>query len=112
MYSNPPAHGARVVANVLADEKLFNQWREHIKLMSSRVIEMREALRAELINYLILNIVLYIYHCRRDSRVQFCNDIFDDNIFINYRYKIYSVFFFFKNKCNYYFVEIIYYNYI
>ncbi|XP_050684702.1 aspartate aminotransferase, cytoplasmic [Leptidea sinapis] len=49
MYSNPPAHGARVVANVLADEKLFNQWREHIKLMSSRVIEMREALRAELI---------------------------------------------------------------
>ncbi|XP_039745527.1 aspartate aminotransferase, cytoplasmic [Pararge aegeria] len=49
MYSNPPAHGARVVANVLGDEKLFDEWRGHIKLMSSRVIEMREALRAQLI---------------------------------------------------------------
>ena len=26
MYSNPPAHGARVVANVLADQKLFDEW--------------------------------------------------------------------------------------
>lgn len=49
MYSNPPAHGARVVANVLADQKLFDEWRDHIKLMSTRVIQMREALRAELI---------------------------------------------------------------
>ncbi|CAH0722943.1 unnamed protein product, partial [Brenthis ino] len=48
MYSNPPAHGARVVANVLADGKLFDEWRDHIKMMSSRVIQMREALRAEL----------------------------------------------------------------
>lgn len=48
-YSNPPAHGARVVATVLQDSKLFDEWRDHIKLMSSRVIQMREALRAELI---------------------------------------------------------------
>ncbi|CAH3858113.1 unnamed protein product [Pieris brassicae] len=49
MYSNPPAHGARVVANVLADKKLFDEWRGHIKMMSSRVMQMRDALRAELI---------------------------------------------------------------
>ncbi|XP_045506744.1 aspartate aminotransferase, cytoplasmic [Colias croceus] len=48
-YSNPPAHGARVVANVLADTKLFDEWRDHIKMMSARVMQMREALRAELI---------------------------------------------------------------
>ncbi|CAG4920787.1 unnamed protein product [Colias eurytheme] len=48
-YSNPPAHGARVVANVLADAKLFDEWRDHIKMMSARVMQMREALRAELI---------------------------------------------------------------
>ncbi|XP_013196204.1 aspartate aminotransferase, cytoplasmic [Amyelois transitella] len=49
MYSNPPAHGARVVANVLADRQLFDEWRGHIRLMSTRVMQMREALRAELV---------------------------------------------------------------
>lgn len=49
MYSNPPAHGARVVANVLSNKQLFDEWREHIKTMSTRVHGMREALRAELI---------------------------------------------------------------
>ncbi|XP_041974304.1 aspartate aminotransferase, cytoplasmic [Aricia agestis] len=50
MYSNPPAHGARVVATALSDDKLFDEWRDHIKMMSSRVMEMRQALRQELIN--------------------------------------------------------------
>ncbi|KAL0895363.1 hypothetical protein ABMA27_011496 [Loxostege sticticalis] len=49
MYSNPPAHGARLVASVLTNKQLFDEWRDHIKTMSSRVIQMREALRAELI---------------------------------------------------------------
>ncbi|KAH9634456.1 hypothetical protein HF086_008290 [Spodoptera exigua] len=49
MYSNPPAHGARVVTNVLTNKQLFDEWKDHIKAMSSRVTEMREALRAELI---------------------------------------------------------------
>ncbi|XP_013163432.1 PREDICTED: probable aspartate aminotransferase, cytoplasmic [Papilio xuthus] len=49
MYSNPPAHGARVVATALTNKHLFDQWRDHIKQMSSRVIEMREALRSELV---------------------------------------------------------------
>ncbi|CAH2069020.1 unnamed protein product, partial [Iphiclides podalirius] len=49
MYSNPPAHGARLVATVLSDARLFDEWRSHIKEMSSRVIQMREALRSELV---------------------------------------------------------------
>lgn len=49
MYSNPPAHGARVVATVLNNPALFDEWRSNIQMMSTRVIQMREALRAELI---------------------------------------------------------------
>lgn len=49
MYSNPPAHGAHVVATVLTNKQLFDEWRDHIKLMSTRVMQMREALRSELV---------------------------------------------------------------
>ena len=48
MYSNPPSHGARIVTHVLNDPALYAQWKECIKAMSSRIIEMRKALRAEL----------------------------------------------------------------
>ncbi|XP_026323364.1 aspartate aminotransferase, cytoplasmic [Hyposmocoma kahamanoa] len=49
MYSNPPAHGARVVAAVLKNQQLFDEWKDNIKTMATRVKQMREALRAELI---------------------------------------------------------------
>jgi len=26
MYSNPPTHGAKIVAHVLKNEELFNEW--------------------------------------------------------------------------------------
>lgn len=48
MYSNPPSHGARIVAHVLNNNELFDQWRDNIKTMSSRIIEMRKRLREEL----------------------------------------------------------------
>jgi len=48
MYSNPPSHGARIVAYVLNNPRLYNQWKDNIKTMSSRIIEMRQALRAAL----------------------------------------------------------------
>lgn len=48
MYSNPPSHGARIVSHVLCSKDLFDQWRENIKTMSSRIIEMRKRLREEL----------------------------------------------------------------
>ncbi|TRY61538.1 hypothetical protein TCAL_04172 [Tigriopus californicus] len=48
MYSNPPAHGGRIVDLVLKDEQLFKEWCECIKVMSSRIIEMRQGLRERL----------------------------------------------------------------
>lgn len=44
-YSNPPAAGARIVAKVLNDPTLLEEWKQAIKEMSSRIISMRKALR-------------------------------------------------------------------
>ncbi|GAB5357091.1 hypothetical protein AAMO2058_000344700 [Amorphochlora amoebiformis] len=49
MYSNPPKHGAEIVSTVLSDPNLFKRWKEEIKLMSGRIIEMRKVLRDELV---------------------------------------------------------------
>lgn len=48
MYSNPPIHGARLVATVLGDEQLKRQWLQEVKLMADRIMEMRKTLRNEL----------------------------------------------------------------
>lgn len=48
MYSNPPSHGARIVAGALTDPQLFEEWKGCIRTMSSRIIEMRQALRERL----------------------------------------------------------------
>jgi len=48
MYSNPPSHGARIVAYVLNNTQLYEEWKDNIRTMSSRIIEMRKALRAAL----------------------------------------------------------------
>jgi len=49
MYSNPPNHGARVVATALNDPELFSEWKECIKTMSDRIKLMREGLRDRLV---------------------------------------------------------------
>lgn len=49
MYSNPPNHGARVVARVLNDPALFDEWMDHVKEMSSRIIKMRALLKKHLV---------------------------------------------------------------
>lgn len=47
-YSNPPQHGAAVVATVLADPKLRQQWEEELAAMRQRIHEMREQFVAEM----------------------------------------------------------------
>jgi len=47
-WSNPPAHGAKVVHMVLTTPDLRQQWFDAIKSMSSRIREMRAALRTGL----------------------------------------------------------------
>jgi aspartate aminotransferase len=48
MYSNPPNHGARVVAMALNDPVYFEEWRGCIKAMSDRIKRMRQGLRDRL----------------------------------------------------------------
>ncbi|KAI9314796.1 aspartate aminotransferase [Dichotomocladium elegans] len=46
--SNPPAYGSRIVDIVLNDPALYAEWKENLKYMSSRIIDMRKALRERL----------------------------------------------------------------
>lgn len=49
MYSNPPAFGARIVDTVLNNTVLLSEWYECLKIMSTRIIKMRQALYDELV---------------------------------------------------------------
>ncbi len=40
-YSNPPAHGARIVATILSDEALRRQWEQEVAGMRDRINGMR-----------------------------------------------------------------------
>lgn len=47
-WSNPPAHGARIVHMVLTTPEFRQQWSDAIQAMSSRIKDMRAALRNHL----------------------------------------------------------------
>nr|ACO15246.1 Aspartate aminotransferase, cytoplasmic [Caligus clemensi] len=47
-YSNPPAHGCRIVDGVLNDKALYDEWKQSIRTMSGRIISMRQGLRERL----------------------------------------------------------------
>jgi len=47
MYSNPPAHGARIVKAILSDAENYKAWQAEMAGMSGRILEMRKALRAQ-----------------------------------------------------------------
>nr|CAA63894.1 aspartate aminotransferase [Lotus japonicus] len=44
MYSNPPLHGASIVATILKDRDLYNEWTIELKGMADRIISMRQQL--------------------------------------------------------------------
>ena len=48
MYSNPPIHGARLVAEVLHTKELYDEWLVEVKSMADRIINMRTTLKANL----------------------------------------------------------------
>lgn len=48
MYSNPPSHGARIVATILGNTNYLQDWKDCIIKMSGRIREMRELLRVKL----------------------------------------------------------------
>jgi len=48
IYSNPPVHGARIVAEVVGDEQMFNEWKAEMEMMSGRIKGVRQSLYDEL----------------------------------------------------------------
>lgn len=49
-YSNPPLHGARIVAMILSSPKLRQEWEKELSVMRARIFEMRNTLADELIS--------------------------------------------------------------
>ncbi|WP_144151506.1 amino acid aminotransferase [Paraburkholderia sp. BCC1885] len=47
-YSNPPTHGAKLVAGVLRDPTLQRQWEAELSVMRERILSMRHAMHAGL----------------------------------------------------------------
>ncbi len=50
-YSNPPLHGAQLVATILSSPELTKRWKGELHNMCQRIIEMRKALVASLFVY-------------------------------------------------------------
>eukprot|EP00057_Strongylocentrotus_purpuratus_P024478 XP_011678952.1 PREDICTED: aspartate aminotransferase, cytoplasmic [Strongylocentrotus purpuratus] len=48
LWSNPPNHGARIVAMVLNNPALNEEWEGHIQTMSNRIMAMRDLLYSKL----------------------------------------------------------------
>jgi aspartate aminotransferase len=48
IYSNPPVHGARIVAEVVGDEAVFNEWRAEMEGMAGRIRTVRKELHDHL----------------------------------------------------------------
>jgi aspartate aminotransferase len=44
LYSSPPIHGAQLVATILGNQELFDEWLTEVKKMADRIIAMRERL--------------------------------------------------------------------
>ncbi|GAA0154062.1 transaminase [Lithospermum erythrorhizon] len=44
MYSNPPIHGAKIVANIVGNPELFNEWKQEMELMAGRIKAVRQKL--------------------------------------------------------------------
>ncbi|KAG9456149.1 hypothetical protein H6P81_000657 [Aristolochia fimbriata] len=44
MYSNPPIHGASIVATILGDRDMYTEWTVELKAMAERIISMRQLL--------------------------------------------------------------------
>jgi aspartate aminotransferase len=79
MYSNPPSHGARIVATALGDPSLFEEWRGCIKTMSDRIRQMRAGLKDRLValgtpgtwDHIVNQIGMFSYTGLTEKQVEF-----------------------------------------
>ncbi|GAB4817943.1 hypothetical protein N2152v2_004989 [Parachlorella kessleri] len=49
LYSNPPVHGARIVAECVGNEEMFSLWKKEMDMMAGRIKGVRQALYDELV---------------------------------------------------------------
>lgn len=50
MYSNPPIHGARIVAHVVGNPEFFDEWKDEMEMMAGRIKSVRQKLYDNLIS--------------------------------------------------------------
>ncbi len=79
IWSNPPVHGARIVAEVVNNGDLFKEWEGEMELMSGRIKGVRKVLRENLekLNpekYVIASCCLCCLRCLRRLRCSCCVD--------------------------------------
>nr|CAD7453768.1 unnamed protein product [Timema tahoe] len=48
MYSNPPNHGGRIVATILNNPQLKEEWKESIRTMANHILSLRSSLKERL----------------------------------------------------------------
>jgi aspartate aminotransferase, mitochondrial len=80
MYSNPPIYGAKVVSTILSDAELKSQWLAEVKLMSGRIISMRNLLVNNLTSagsqrnwsHIISQIGMFCFTGLTPEQVRFC----------------------------------------
>lgn len=48
MYSNPPAHGARIFVKIFSNPVLRETWEAELKELGGRMLKMRNMLKEEL----------------------------------------------------------------
>lgn len=82
MYSNPPIHGALIVATVLGDATLTKLWHEELLLMANRIRDMRQLLFDALIanktpgnwDHIISQIGMFSYTGLSQAQVKYIID--------------------------------------
>lgn len=58
--SNPPVHGARIVAEVVGDEAVFNEWREEMEGMAGRIRVRKRAFLSKIRHCFLMTAVIRI----------------------------------------------------
>lgn len=93
MYSNPPVHGARIVANVVGDPALFGEWKAEMELMAGRIKNVRQKLYDSLMakdksgkdwSFILKQIGMFSFTGLNKAQVfltrtETCFGLFDDN---------------------------------
>lgn len=92
-YSNPPAHGARIVGTILSDQQLTSEWHSELSGMSGRIQTMRKELLDELTRlqtpgswqHIITQIGMFSYTGLTPSQCKYLTDKFHIYLLTNGR---------------------------